>query len=144
MLQQSFKCECNPSKLYASKSTFNKHFTSKRHKDWESTDELRDMKIQLTRAQNEIIGLRTEIDRLTNLLMNPHKRKVSAVVKKKVAADAHWSCTKCSKIVDCMYEVDHIQPLAMGGTNDFHNLQLLCQQCHKNKTRQENTEFNMV
>ncbi len=144
MLQQTFKCECNPTKLYASKATFNKHFASKRHKDWESTDELREMKIQLTHAQNEILALRTEVNRLMHLLMNPNKRKVSPAMKKKVAAGAQWKCVTCKQIVDFMYEIDHILPLAMGGTNDFNNLQLLCQTCHKKKTLEENTEFNMV
>ena len=31
-------------------------------------------------------------------------------------------------------EVDHITPLAQGGTNDWHNLQALCKACHSRKT----------
>jgi 5-methylcytosine-specific restriction protein A len=32
-------------------------------------------------------------------------------------------------------EVDHITPLAKGGTDDLENLQLLCVACHERKTR---------
>ena len=33
------------------------------------------------------------------------------------------------------YQVDHIQPLALGGTNGLSNLQALCVRCHARKTR---------
>ena len=35
-------------------------------------------------------------------------------------------------------EVDHITPLARGGTNDSENLQALCKRCHSRKTATEN------
>ena len=37
-------------------------------------------------------------------------------------------------------QIDHIVPLATGGTNDSDNLQALCKKCHfdKTKTEQEN------
>ena len=38
-------------------------------------------------------------------------------------------------------EVDHIVPLAAGGTNDFENLQPLCHECHSRKTATENGGF---
>ena len=34
-------------------------------------------------------------------------------------------------------EVDHIQPLREGGTNDYFNLQAICSRCHKRKTGYE-------
>lgn len=34
-------------------------------------------------------------------------------------------------------DVDHIIPKAKGGTDDIDNLQLLCRQCHINKTAKE-------
>ena len=37
-------------------------------------------------------------------------------------------------------ELDHIKPLADGGTNEFDNFQLLCNNCHARKTRRENQE----
>jgi DNA replication protein DnaC len=35
------------------------------------------------------------------------------------------------------YEIDHIKPLASGGTNEIENLQPLCADCHKQKTKSE-------
>lgn len=35
-------------------------------------------------------------------------------------------------------EVDHVTPLARGGTNDRANLQALCKSCHSRKTALEN------
>jgi len=35
-------------------------------------------------------------------------------------------------------EVDHIKPLADGGTHDIENLQALCKSCHSRKTIEEN------
>ncbi len=37
-------------------------------------------------------------------------------------------------------EVDHIRPLALGGTHDAHNLQPLCKSCHSKKTRKAQGE----
>ena len=46
-------------------------------------------------------------------------------------------CVQCEKEgrVTAATEVDHIRPLALGGTNDAHNLQPLCKSCHSKKTR---------
>ncbi|MFE7115836.1 HNH endonuclease [Streptomyces sp. NPDC057654] len=38
-------------------------------------------------------------------------------------------------------EVDHVRPLAMGGTDTDGNVQVLCRGCHKLKT---STEFGRV
>jgi 5-methylcytosine-specific restriction endonuclease McrA len=46
-----------------------------------------------------------------------------------------WPCNNCSTTYETNYEVDHIVPLGMGGTNDWDNLQLLCPTCHKAKTK---------
>jgi 5-methylcytosine-specific restriction protein A len=40
-------------------------------------------------------------------------------------------CRHCSRPG---LDVDHIIPLASGGTNDRNNLQVLCHSCHSSKT----------
>lgn len=49
----------------------------------------------------------------------------------------HPLCVHCKQEgrVTVATEVDHIQPLADGGTNDSDNLQSLCKSCHSRKTR---------
>jgi 5-methylcytosine-specific restriction endonuclease McrA len=37
-------------------------------------------------------------------------------------------------------ELDHVEPLHRGGTNDYDNLQLLCVDCHKAKTARERSQ----
>ncbi len=44
-------------------------------------------------------------------------------------------CLKCERRAE---EVDHIIPLARGGTNKWENLQSLCKSCHSKKTIREN------
>jgi len=45
---------------------------------------------------------------------------------------------KCSLVVK--YEFDHIKPLSAGGTNEFHNFQALCIECHNTKSAKEASE----
>lgn len=37
----------------------------------------------------------------------------------------------------CLVEADHIKPLWAGGVHQVRNLQILCQPCHKRKTKRE-------
>lgn len=47
-------------------------------------------------------------------------------------------CSICQgKIVRQPWEVEHRIPIAMGGTNDFTNLDVVHEHCHKNKTRRD-------
>ena len=65
------------------------------------------------------------------------KRKLSETTKKVVASNQQWSCKKCNIMLDASYEVDHINPLYNGGTNDITNLQALCRNCHGVKTMKD-------
>jgi 5-methylcytosine-specific restriction protein A len=46
-------------------------------------------------------------------------------------------CAICDEKLQRKYELDHIKPLASGGTNDIDNIQLLCKSCHKEKSQRE-------
>ena len=48
------------------------------------------------------------------------------------------TCTSCSQKIDAgkAWDIDHILPVALGGTNDSKNLQILCKPCHRSKTSQ--------
>ena len=70
-----------------------------------------------------------------------HKRNVSALLKKKIAASQHWQCSSCHKMLDETYEVDHIIALDHGGTNDASNLRALCPHCHRKKTVDERIRY---
>ena len=52
-----------------------------------------------------------------------------------------YKCVKCGKTAN---QVDHIIPLAIGGTNSKRNLQSLCGDCHLKKTRKDNTYTHRI
>ncbi|WP_219930824.1 HNH endonuclease [Alcaligenes faecalis] len=54
--------------------------------------------------------------------------------------DSH-QCRLCAAkgLVTYGNEVDHMTPKSEGGTDDFENLQTICEDCHKEKTRRESS-----
>lgn len=50
----------------------------------------------------------------------------------------HPLCCKCGAAGN---DVDHIKPLADGGTNEITNLQTLCRSCHSRKTVKQDGGF---
>lgn len=47
----------------------------------------------------------------------------------------------CGKVLGDSYQVDHIQPLARGGSNDKRNIQLLCPLCNMQKHAKHPIDF---
>ena len=47
------------------------------------------------------------------------------------------TCAACSQKIEAgkAWDIDHILPLALGGTNERENLQILCKPCHRAKTK---------
>jgi 5-methylcytosine-specific restriction endonuclease McrA len=45
-------------------------------------------------------------------------------------------CAACNQKIEVgkAWDIDHILPLALGGTNATDNLQILCRSCHRSKT----------
>ena len=76
-----------------------------------------------------------------NRLMQPSKtskRSVSETKKKFIASNQNWKCGECKEMLKAWFEVDHIQRLDQGGSNDISNLVALCRNCHGKKTSMEN------
>lgn len=67
-----------------------------------------------------------------------------SVEKKRLIAEAqNWDCAICNEKFPeggSLFEVDHIHPLFLGGTNEQDNLQALCPNCHVLKARRERAE----
>lgn len=64
--------------------------------------------------------------------------KIPPRVKARIYLDASGRCLKCTRFIDgsaLAAEYDHIIPLVIGGENRESNLQLLCTECHAQKTK---------
>jgi hypothetical protein len=59
------------------------------------------------------------------------RRRISNKVKKLVFERDAYRCVKCQSYKDLC--VDHIYPYSLGGTNEPHNLQILCWNCNSKK-----------
>jgi len=66
------------------------------------------------------------------------KRKpVTYEMRWEIAHAQKWKCTGCKKLLPLAAQVDHVVPLAHGGADTMTNMQMLCANCHAEKTRVE-------
>jgi 5-methylcytosine-specific restriction endonuclease McrA len=54
-----------------------------------------------------------------------------------LSAKQKWKCATCKKLLPMAAQVDHIIPLCAGGDDKIPNMQMLCANCHAEKTRAE-------
>lgn len=69
-----------------------------------------------------------------------NKRKaISGTTRQNVLMRDNYTCQICGATVNdgAKLEIDHIKPVSKGGTNDENNLQVLCQQCNREKHNRE-------
>lgn len=66
-----------------------------------------------------------------------NSRKLSETQKKRVAFLGGYLCKMCGVVLPPDYQIDHIVPVALGGTSGYRNLQALCRSCHKRKTKED-------
>lgn len=60
---------------------------------------------------------------------------------KQIISLQKWKCACCKTSIKDGYHVDHKMPLALGGTNDKLNIQLLCPTCNLSKGAKHPIEF---
>ncbi len=58
----------------------------------------------------------------------------------------NYQCQSCQKIdlTAKKLQVDHIIPLAQGGTNEFSNFQTLCAKCNREKSAKLDPRFRRL
>lgn len=78
------------------------------------------------------------VERIHNSGKKSSKRSVSETKKKYVASLQNWKCAHCQAQLTAWFEVDHVQRLEYGGSNNVDNLEALCRECHGKKTSMEN------
>ena len=75
-----------------------------------------------------------------DLFNRPQRRKTfSTSFRLSLFLKRKGLCSICSLKIDAgkSWDIDHILPLALGGTNDLENLQILCRSCHRSKTAKD-------
>lgn len=60
---------------------------------------------------------------------------------KNLYASQKGLCVYCRSRLGGKYEIDHIEPLARGGSNDRRNIQLLCVSCNRRKGAKDPIAF---
>ena len=68
--------------------------------------------------------------------------KITQSVRKYVLQRNNYQCQGCGKQkTEAKLNIDHIIPLATGGTNDISNLQVLCSRCNQQKKHHFDSRF---
>lgn len=63
-------------------------------------------------------------------------------VRKYVFERNFYQCQSCGKTdIETLLNIDHIIPLARGGSNDISNLQTLCHACNQKKKHHFDSRF---
>ena len=69
------------------------------------------------------------------------RRHLGESMKKRVGASQEWKCAKCAKLLPATFQVDHVIPHAIGGSDHPSNLEALCVECHAAKSQSENARI---
>lgn len=65
-------------------------------------------------------------------------------IRQEIIMRDFYTCQKCGRIIDKDHEreIDHVVPICLGGDYfDRNNLQLLCYDCHAEKTKKDMAEL---
>lgn len=67
------------------------------------------------------------------------RKSLSTMQRLDLFLNAKGQCQRCGwrLLPGTRWEVDHVIPLSLGGTDEANNLQVLCQACHGSKTARE-------
>lgn len=71
----------------------------------------------------------------------PKRPKISPFLRWELGAKQAFKCRLCQALLQAASEVDHIIPRMHGGSDDDSNLQVLCCNCHGEKSRLERKKF---
>lgn len=72
--------------------------------------------------------------------MSVKRRFWTEVQKRIVAGSQNYCCAICRRMLGSTWAADHIRPLRNGGSNALTNCQILCADCHAQKTQMENID----
>ena len=70
------------------------------------------------------------------------RKTITEYEKRKLAWSQDYECKICQNLLPPEWQIDHIVPLFLGGSNETTNLQVLCANCHAKKTCEERMQYN--
>jgi CRISPR/Cas system Type II protein with McrA/HNH and RuvC-like nuclease domain len=70
--------------------------------------------------------------------------KISKGINERLFAEQMGVCTCCGDMLGNNYHLDHIMPIALGGTNEDQNLQLLRAECNMKKGAKHPDEWRKI
>ena len=76
-----------------------------------------------------------------NLRRRKAPGKISASALAEILELQRHRCAACRRSVRGSYHIDHIIPIARGGTNDRRNIQILCPTCNLSKGAKDPATF---
>jgi len=76
-ISYNLTCKCN-NKTYPSEKSYNNHYKTKGHHAWVEQMELKNIKVELTRRDNEIISLKSQ---------NKELRELNLILVKRITED---------------------------------------------------------
>lgn len=69
--------------------------------------------------------------------MSTHRIKLTEAKKRRIAAKQGYLCASCKNVLPSTWNLDHLVPLHLGGSNSLSNFQVLCPNCHADKSQRE-------
>lgn len=93
------------------------------------------MYVAMSRADSRLIF----VNKASNFKDNSNRYSFTEIERSAIASTQDYFCNVCEiELNDNReFDVDHIIPIANGGTNRPENLQALCKECHQEKTKKE-------
>lgn len=133
----------------------NRKKEAKRKRAWKDAN--RQKARECNRAWEEANPERAQESRRKWQKANPDKRRINASVRRarligtggecdaatvwQMAEDQNWLCAYCESPLFGDFEIDHIVPVAKGGTGDWSNLAITCGPCNRSKGAKTLEEF---
>jgi hypothetical protein len=94
--------------------------------------------VAMSRAKKRIIF----VNRKSNLKDNNNRYSFTELERFSILSSQNYKCNICDIDLETGrdFDIDHVTPLANGGKNSANNLQAICKDCHKEKTKNEKYE----
>jgi len=97
------------------------------------------MYVAMSRADSRLIF----VSKASNFKNNSNRYSFTEMERSAIASSQEYKCNICEIDLEDNreFDIDHIIPIANKGLNSVNNLQALCKECHREKTRKEKYEL---